>query len=336
MQLQQPSKRLKGKARKLAREATAETAKNGARQTANEQQNVPRRYIIAIKDFTTLAEYIAGRSKPPVRVPGTFISALDRAISVRQSHGSQAAALQPNTPETRDSNESHGFFIGVLQRVRDVLRPRMSRDHVAPKISTEDLPADTTQKLTNKFEGLEIQEPSEAFLQASDVVVSKGEAEKPDAIYEAERLHDIGEALFLFTLLMQDYNELRSVIIHTWNHYDMEIYGLVIAALTTNTAIDLARSMEEEIKPILAEHGGSEKLLQLYYLVLCADKGEDQATLERSGDAMNFRMYEVSKNIYWPTYQSLKAFAKMVDSRHIPEYKPGYYGTYDPMLTGRP
>lgn len=41
LQLQQPSKRLKGKARKLAREATAETAQNGARQTANEQQNIP-------------------------------------------------------------------------------------------------------------------------------------------------------------------------------------------------------------------------------------------------------------------------------------------------------
>lgn len=41
-------------------------------------------------------------------------------------------------------------------------------------------------------------------------------------------------------------------------------------------------------------------------------------------------MYEVSKNIYWPTYQRLKAFAKMVDSHHIPEYKPGYYSTYDP------
>lgn len=46
--------------------------------------------------------------------------------------------------------------------------------------------------------------------------------------------------------------------------------------------------MEEEIKPILAEHGGSEKPQQLYYLVLCADKDEDQATLERPGDAMNF------------------------------------------------
>jgi hypothetical protein len=128
LQVQQPSKRLKGKARKLAREATAETAQNGARQTANEQQKIPR-YINLM---------ILSQSPPWQNI----------------------------------------------------------------------LPADATQKLTNKFEGLEVQEPSEAFLQAPDAVVSKDEAEKPDAIYATEQVHDIEEAFFLFTLLMQDYNEL--------------------------------------------------------------------------------------------------------------------------------
>lgn len=78
-------------------------------------------------------------------------------------------------------------------------------------------------------------------------MVSYGEAEKPDAIYEAGRLHDIEEAFFLFTLLMQDYNELRSVIIHTWNQYDMEIYGLVIAVLTTNTAMILPEAWRKKL-----------------------------------------------------------------------------------------
>lgn len=329
-QVQQPSRRLKGKARKLAREATAEKPQNSAA-PANEQQNIPR-HIIAIKEFTTLAEYIAGRTNPPVRVPGTFISAIDRAISVRRSHGLEAAALQPDTPETRDSNESHGFFIGVLQRVRDVLRPRMLTEQTGVQVSTEDQLTEDAQRLANKFEGLEVEEPSETFLQAPDVTVPKKEIEKPDAIYEAERLQDMEEAMLSFTLLIQDYNELRRVLMHTWNLYGIGMYSLVAVALTTNTALDLARSMEEDIKPLLAKHGGSERLLQLYYLGLCFQKGEDQAFRERPGDGMNFEMYEESKNIYWPTYQLLQAFAKLVDNRHLPEYKPGFFGTYDPAL----
>lgn len=66
-----------------------------------------------------MADWIASHNKPPVRVPRTFVDCLTRAISVRRSHGEAV----PRTDEKSD--ETHGHFIGILEHVRDVLRPRM-------------------------------------------------------------------------------------------------------------------------------------------------------------------------------------------------------------------
>jgi hypothetical protein len=48
----------------------------------------PVTYTIAIKDFVSLAEYIVAFQKPPVKVPSSFVSVLDRAIALRRKHNS--------------------------------------------------------------------------------------------------------------------------------------------------------------------------------------------------------------------------------------------------------
>jgi hypothetical protein len=45
-------------------------------------------YTIAVKDFVTLAEYIVAFQEPPVEVPFSFVSVLDRAIALRRKHNS--------------------------------------------------------------------------------------------------------------------------------------------------------------------------------------------------------------------------------------------------------
>lgn len=319
------SKRPKGKARKKAREAKAgNSLPDQSSQTQNEGNSKLPTYTIAIKEFVTLAEYIAGKTSPSIKIPRTFVTALNQAISVRRNHGMELGSQQPDVQETRDSDERHGYFIGILERVHDVLRPRMPADEMPGS------QADAAQKLANRFDGLNVEEPSEAFLQSPDVSLPDSEPSIPEANYEAGRLQDFEEAFLSFTLLIADLNKMRTVIIQTWEGYKQGIFNLVSASLTTNTAFDLARSMEQEMKPLLDKHGGSEKMLQLYFLGLCMENGEDQAYKERPGDAMNFKMYEQTKNIYWPTYQLLNAFIPMVDSRHIPQYRSGFYGTYVP------
>ncbi|KAL1977948.1 hypothetical protein VTN31DRAFT_807 [Thermomyces dupontii] len=294
-------------------------------QSQMQQETLQRKlptYTIAIKDFVSLAEYIAGQAKVAVRVPTSFISALNRAIAVRRSYGAEITSRLPKIPQVEESNQRHNYFIRILEHVRDVLRPWM------PSEQRDEGP----DQLANRFEKLEVEEPSEAFVQTANVPPAKKDenAEQPDANYVAERLQDIEEAYFAFMLMIQDFNKLRSVINQTWAGYKMGAFSLVAASLTMNTALDLARGIEEEIKEVLDKHGGSEKLLVAYFLALCMERGENEAYREKPGDGMKFRMYEDTKNFYWPTYMLLRSFADLVVEGQVPQYKPGYYGTYDP------
>ncbi|KAE8328064.1 hypothetical protein BDV39DRAFT_204465 [Aspergillus sergii] len=109
---------------------------------------------------------------------------------------------------------------------------------------------------------------------------------------------------------------------------DNDQYDLVAASLT-NTALDLARCLEDDAKPLFDQFGGPKQMLTVSYLALCSEKGEDPVPREHNGDGMNFRIWEVSSGIFWPVYQVLQSFVPMVDAQHIPQYKPEFYGQYD-------
>jgi hypothetical protein len=115
----QPSKRLKGKARKQAREA-AKCAQEESELEPGKPAPGPT-YIIAIKDFTGLAEYIASFTRPPVRVPKPIVAAIDRAISLRRDHADHPSFQLSQVAKDLAANESHSYFIGVLERVREIL-----------------------------------------------------------------------------------------------------------------------------------------------------------------------------------------------------------------------
>ncbi|KAL1963061.1 hypothetical protein VTN77DRAFT_8707 [Rasamsonia byssochlamydoides] len=330
-QQQQPSGRLKGRARKEAREA-AKRSQGGSTTSIKPPGQLPT-YTIAIKDFISLAEYIASYRRPPVRVPASFVTALNRAIEVRREHGIQLSSHLPEISKKQAADERHNYFIEVLECVREVLRPRMPSELLADSLSepSGDQPASVMDRLSNKFDRLELYEPSEQFLQAPDVTPATDTATPPDANYEAERLQDVEEAFLSFQLLLHDLNKFRNVISQTWAGYRQGLFDLVSASLMTNTAIDIARRMEEDLQPTLEKHGGAERMLQVFFLALCMEHGEDQGYREQPGDDMNFRMYNAAEAIFCNTYQLLSAFSRLVDDWHIPEYKPGFYGKYDPF-----
>jgi hypothetical protein len=88
---------------------------------------------------------------------------------------------------------------------------------------------------------LELFEPSEEFLNGPIATPSVLNEELPSAAhYEAEQLHDFGEAFFLFQLLVQDLNKIQNVIQETWSGYKMRVFNLVSASVMTNTAVDIA------------------------------------------------------------------------------------------------
>lgn len=160
------------------------------------------------------------------------------------------------TTESQASDDRHLYFIGVLEHVRDTLRPLMPES--LKNIEPETKPADA-EKLSNLFDKLGLFEPSEDFLNAPDATPSAPGEPPSAARYETERLQDFKEAFLLFQLLVQDMGKIRAVILETWSGYKMGMFDLVSASVTTNTAVDIARRMEEDTQPILDKHGGSEK-----------------------------------------------------------------------------
>lgn len=247
--------RLKGKARKAAKAPPKPTP-------PNENSKIPKKpkYTITVKQFTSFAEHIARYDNPPVgpvEVSRGFSLALNRAISARREFGKHGVE------GSNKAAESHGFFVDVLERVRETLRPLM------PKRQADTRGVEKDEKLlANRFDRLELEEQSEAFLNAPDA--PKPEApEKPtgpsapdveaEADLEAEVDLDRDEIIFMFHLLVLDANCFMDVIKKTWRGYKIGLVDLVPASMTTNTAIDLLRRMEEEMKPALDKVGGAEK-----------------------------------------------------------------------------
>lgn len=195
-----------------------------------------------------------------------------------------------------------------------------------------DTSAADIQNVTNQFEGLDVQKTSEAFLQAPDLPISATASAtdgKPEVSYEAERMQDLEEASFAFTLLLRDFDELRNTISNAWEAYKIGASDLVSASIMTNAALDLARRAEEDVQHLFDKFGGTEKMINAFYAIYCNREGHDPAAKERPRDDMNFRAYDIAESIFFPTFSLLSSFGDMVRGDMLLPYKPGHFGTYD-------
>jgi hypothetical protein len=165
--------------------------------------------------------------------------------------------------ETCVSDERHIFFVNVLKKVRDILKPCLSQEHVNPAASK------TMEDIVSIFEHLELGETFGFFRHTPEVT----DRLHSEPIYEAERINYIEESFFALHLLPHDFNRLRSEVSTGWDRYSMGGQELVAAAITTNTAIDLARSMTDELESIFPKHGGAHQMLRIYYAGQCVGAG---------------------------------------------------------------
>lgn len=255
------SKRLKGKARNQPKAAAPQSQGSASRPARPD-------YTIAIKDFIPLAEFLAAHKKPVVSVPLAFARTLNRVISTRSGFGGRLADLGSAPSDSADSK--HSYFVGVLEQVRQVLKPRVPpafQDAANPRN-----PPDTMDEVGGRFAGLSVYEPSEEFLNAPDI-------ERPvpvkddNATYVAEPLQDLEEALFAYTLMINDLIKIRARIGWIWANYRDGLSEPASAAVATNTACDLARNLMEDMEPIFKAHGGPDRIASNFYLYQCVANG---------------------------------------------------------------
>jgi hypothetical protein len=131
-------------------------------------------------------------------VPTWILRTVEDVISGRKFAASFWSAQKGDdaTSDVRDSNERHLYFIYILEEVLEILK-----GGVAPEVNIPQRPNDPTQNgdgaaedgLKNAFSALEIEEPSDKFLewsttQSSTVSLTEGKTNSTtkSATYELE------------------------------------------------------------------------------------------------------------------------------------------------------
>lgn len=289
-------------------------------------------YTVAIKEWTAMAEFIAGLTDPTVDVPEKLATLLDVTIGLRQSYSNDISDILADSDVKKNSDDRHTFFLGVLKSVRNILGPRL------PKQAKTSPPPKTVDEIMNMFEHLELEEPSEAFENAPDIPI----ANVP--IYKAEQPNNIDEAYFAMHLLLRDFAKLRTEVSHAWAGYNNGGHDIVAASITTNIAVDLARSMVDDVKGVFTPHGGILKMYQMFCTAQCVpeniaetvnatmSKTELESILnyrQRPGDEMNYATYDKADSMLWPAHLLLDAWCSMHKVNPHPEMKRGFYGTYN-------
>ena len=334
-QAARPSRKLKGTKRKKAKKATQGSPASS--KNPSSPADAPR-YTIKVKDFIALAECIAQFAEPAVKVPLALVKALNRAIELRRQHNewSRGPAGSELSIEVEDSNQSHSYFLGILESTQKILQGLMPSDmhiNLLPQPSTKagtqvDSGTSSDAQISNIFENLDIQEPSQEFLDAPNVERAKStDVEEP--IYEAEKLCSIEEQYTATHCLFQDVKNLRFFLRQLWAYYREGGLSLVAVSITTNTAIDFVRSMEQDLLHRFPDKSDYESIMRVFYSVQSLLRGHDPNTRQRSGDLLNFEVYDLAEAVMFPTYIVLQSLKKIIKPGQVPLYKPGYFGVRD-------
>ncbi|KAK4206477.1 hypothetical protein QBC37DRAFT_458885 [Rhypophila decipiens] len=294
-----------------------------ATSTAKSTHGNQKQYVLAIKDFCPMADYIAKR-EPALKVPDFFAVAIERVIWVRKTFAEKLAETGAKLSGAADSR--HNYFVGILESVRNTLKPLMeagvyNMDELkkATAAATEGA---TKDKFRNMFSVLGVYEPSEAFLNAPDVAVPKT-SDQPQ--YVAERVDDGSEALFVYAGFLRDLSRIRDEVLSLWDQWAKGELDLTAAAVATNTAFELARTMEDEIRPVLDKKGGGAKVASRYYEVLC----------NRAGIRINVMSRSHWDESYEIGMETLSAARAQKEILKVPPVYNGKFGWYDESQAGR-
>ena len=335
-QPQSPSQRPKGAKRKQAKKAAKENVP--PTKVSNGPAASPK-YTIKVKDFAALSECIARFTKPAVKVPLFVVKALDRAIKLRQQHHSWSRAQPESAASTgvEESNKSHSYFLGILERTREILKPRMPPETINDFLSkpssgsgdqaTPDTPINI--QISNMFDNLDIEEPSQSFLDAPNVEVATIDKAAQESDYQVERLQSIEEQCMATHCLFQDISNIRSFLRQLWTRYKDGDIALVAASISANTAIDFVRNMEQDLLQRFPDKSDYESIMQIFYGAQCINRGLDPASKQLPNDFFNFEVYDLAEEVMLPTYIVLDNLQRIISPNQLPLFKPGHFGTRD-------
>lgn len=337
---EQKSGRLKGKARKLAQQASSKNPSDSENRGTkpNVVPELPK-YLVSREDLVPLAEWIANSAHTCIEVPASLVFVLNRAIRVREAHFIWWCCKMEepdNNIQTRE-NHNYDYFTGVLENVREILRLMMPTEllknplvqFVEPTSTSSGSKKSEINHMANCFEGLDLEEPFETSLNAEPITAGQQPSSTLQVEYCLDRVQDIGETHFAFHCLALDFHVIRTYLQKVWESYKLGETDLVAASITTNTAIDHARGLQEDFTEAFPKNYGSYMHFYTLYYVTSLNAKHDPVSRNRHDDEMNFEAYEDIEPKLFPTFLILSFFndyLKLVKSHTY----TGRFGWYEP------
>ncbi|GAB0138883.1 hypothetical protein EsDP_00007105 [Epichloe bromicola] len=228
--------RPEGKARKLAnqrqrqqQQGPGSTMDSNSKNASDQQsQRTGPAYVLAVRDFVPLGQFIAKKLDNLAKVPSHFTASLTRVIRARRGFMSLYGKANLDN-ENAKTNQTHAYFITVLETVYYILVPAESRVNLKADVDIAMLTLgmsalkSSEHTLTNPFGLLPIYKPSEGFLNAPDIPASSStdnNKDKQHLLYTVKEDNSKYKCKFAFVMLLQDLISLRQEVAALWQAYD--------------------------------------------------------------------------------------------------------------------
>ncbi|KAF2173684.1 hypothetical protein M409DRAFT_48624 [Zasmidium cellare ATCC 36951] len=173
-------------------------------------------------------------AEPPIQIPIEILVVLEDVIALRRA----SADWYSTQPTSKADNDGHSFFVEILQQIQALLASAKG----APN-GTDGHAASTSRKrksqkfkddLSNLFECLELEEPSEAPLgNVSSTHTPRKQFECGDFSDDEE------DEAFALWCYIEDANDTRKFVRKMWFDYRDGELSLAVAGMVTECAFDL-------------------------------------------------------------------------------------------------
>lgn len=223
---------------------------------------------IRTQEILKLAEAIAA-ADPPIDIPETIIEIAKDVIAGREEcAGWYAAQALQGGSELEQENESHRYFILVLQRVLNLLIDAHGK-RPSPEPSVKVKPKDKPEvsraspsELNNLFACLDIEEPSPTPL-GERPPSGTSQSRTPKHFKLENEDEDLAFPTWCF---LQDLNDVRTFVQGTWLEYSRGEFSFLAASSITDTAFGLLRCTDEEFSKSNSQTTDWSPLLQYFGL----------------------------------------------------------------------
>lgn len=294
-------------------------------------KEIPRqiKYTTTIKDLRSLAQIVA---KSAVNIPTPVLAIAKRAIKARKDVTSWFLGRGND-----GSNRKHAHFISVLEEICETLEWKSTpinnssrNSEPSPSVSKSDDHEVDIETWLNRFAVLTVEEPQDVpQTPPRPTEIVKVEVVEEDAEDEEEAY--LSQLFFKAYCLFQDLHNMRNFISQTWSEYRDNKIDLMNAAVVTDSALQLARDMVQEVVAGWPETGADDMLVQkMVFTAACHARGKDMSPSLEIGLPYNKDMSDVADWCYLPTRILLVSFADVLKDGHLPVYKKGHFGIYDP------